>query len=226
MKELIRRFLRDAVFGLQDGLVSTLGAITGIAAGVGDGSVVALAGLVVVAVESVSMAAGTYLSSKSQREYLESLLEEEAGQHASDPEGERREIRRMYGERGYAPGEIALIERRLMSDRRLLLEDMAHKELGIIPDRLERPSGNAASMGLAYILGGGIPVAPYFLLPISDARPLSLAITGAALFALGAFKGRLVRKSWLRSGFEMLAVGAGACALGYAVGRLAGRTIP
>lgn len=222
MAGFVRRGLRDTVFGMQDGLVSTLGAVTGIAAGTGDAPLVALAGLVVVAVETLSMAAGSYLSAKSEREYLESLIEEERAQHAADPEGERREIRRMYAERGYAPEEIAAIERRLMSDARLLLEDMAHKELGVIPDRLERPSGNAAFMALSYIVGGGIPVLPYFFLPISDARVLSIALTGLALFAMGAAKGRLVRRPWARSGAEMLAVGAAACALGYVVGRLGG----
>lgn len=225
LNELIRRSIRDAVFGMQDGLVSTLGAVTGIAAGTNDGRVVALAGLVVVAVESLSMAAGSFLSSKSQRELMESLLEEERRQHETDPEGERREIREMYGKRGYTTEEIAVIERRLMGDRKLLLEDMAHKELGVIPERLEHPRDNAVSMGLSYVIGGSIPVIPFFLLSVDAAQITSVAATGAALFALGAAKGRIVRTSWLRSGLEMLAIGAVACGVGFAFGRLGKRVV-
>jgi VIT1/CCC1 family predicted Fe2+/Mn2+ transporter len=206
---------------MEDGLISTLGALTGIAAGTGSGAVVALAGLVIVAVESLSMAAGSYLSTKAHRQYLERLLREELDQIDRDPEGERLEIRRMYGQRGYPPEEIALIENRLMSDRRLLLEDMAHKELGIVPGGLEDPRANALSMGLSYVLGGSIPLAPYLLLPIEAAWGVSIAATGAGLFLLGATKGRLVGLSWWGSGLEMLGLGAAASALGWGVGRLA-----
>jgi predicted membrane protein (TIGR00267 family) len=223
MKELIRRTLRETVFGMEDGMISTLGAMTGVAAGTKSGPVVALAGLVIVAVESISMAAGSYLSSKSQRQYLESLIKEEKDQIERDPEGERREIHKMYSERGYTPDEIAIIEKRLMSDKHLLLEDMAHKELGVIPDRLEHPAGNALSMGLSYILGGSIPLLPYLLLSFDTAFPTSIFLTGAALFALGAAKGKVVKLSWWFSGLEMLGVGAAACGLGYLVGRFGSR---
>ena len=222
MKEFVRRTIREAVFGMEDGLVSTFGAVTGIAGGTGSARVAALAGLVVVAVESVSMAAGSYLSTKAHREYLEKLLREERRQIETDPEGERREIRVMYGKRGYAEDEIVVIERRLMGDKELLLEDMAHKELGIIPERLESPPGNAAIMGFAYLLGGALPAAPYLFLPLPAAFPASALVTGTALFALGAAKGHFVGTPVGRAGLEMLGLGAGAGALGWLVGRLAG----
>src|SRR3989338_7341580 len=142
----IRTRLRDAVFGTQDGLISTLGALTGIAAGTQNREAVVVAGFVIVVVESLSMAAGSYLSSKSQREYLEHLLREEEEAIRRDPEGERREIWEMYRARGYADSEIEIIARRLLSDPKLLLEDMAHKELGIAPQHLEEPLGNAFVM--------------------------------------------------------------------------------
>jgi VIT1/CCC1 family predicted Fe2+/Mn2+ transporter len=223
MERLVRASLRDAVFGLQDGLVSTLGAVTGVAAGTGDARAAAIAGLVVVAVESVSMAAGSYLSTKTHREYLERLLREEQAQIERDPEGERLEIRSMYAARGWHPDEIALIERRLMGDKALLLEDMAHKELGFVPDRLDSPGGGAAVMGVAYLLGGAAPVAPYLLLPLGPALIASAAATGLSLLAAGVVKGRLVGVSPARSGLEMLALGAGAAALGWLVGALVGR---
>ncbi|MBI4376861.1 MAG: VIT1/CCC1 transporter family protein [Elusimicrobia bacterium] len=225
-RDWIRRLIRDAVFGAEDGMISTAGALTGIAAGSQSSEVVALSGLVIIAVESVSMAGGSYLSAKSHRQYLEHLLREERDQIELDPEGERREIRQMYGGRGFTPEEIAIIERRLFEDKELLLEDMAHKELGIIPRHFENPVENALAMGLAYMVGGSVPLLPYFLLPLKPAMVLSALAAGAALFGIGAAKGRVVRLSWFRSGVEMLVVGTAAGLIGFLVGRLGRDLIP
>ncbi len=217
----VRSRLRDAVFGTQDGLISTLGALTGIAAGTQSGHVVVIAGFVIVAVESLSMAAGSYLSSKSQRQYLERLLREEEEEIARDPEGEREEIWDMYRARGYADEEIEIIAKRLLSNPRLLLEDMAHKELGISPDSMEEPLGNALVMGVAYLLGGLIPVVPYLTLPIHTAMPISIGGTLLALFLFGGLKGRIVKQIWWRSGLEMLSVAGVAALVGFLIGRAA-----
>ena len=215
----IRTRLRDAVFGLQDGLISTVGALTGIAAGTGDAGVVVLAGIVIIVVESLSMAAGSYLSSKSQREYLERLLKEEEHEIHTDPEKERREIWEMYRVRGYTDAEIEIIAKRLLSDKKLLLEDMAHKELGIFPEALEEPAQNALVMGTAYVLGGAIPVLPYLFLPLNHGIAVSVGATLTALFAFGGLKGKLVKQVWWRSGLEMLVVAGAAAAVGFFVGR-------
>ncbi len=218
-----RSRLREAIFGGQDGLISTLGALTGIAEGTGSRTAVVVAGLVIVGVESLSMAAGSYLSSKSQRQYLERLLREEEQRIARDPEGERREIWAMYRSRGYQDEEIRIIEKRLFADPRLLLEDMAHKELGICPANLEEPAMNALAMGAAYIVGGLIPVAPYLIriMALGTAKLLSIAVTLTALFALGGVKGRIVRQSWWRSGAEMVLIAGLAALAGDLIGRLA-----
>lgn len=218
MSDLVRTKIRDAVFGTQDGLVSTLGALTGIAAGTQDASIVVLAGFVIVAVESLSMATGSYLSSKSQRQYLERLLNEEWQSIQQNPEEEHQELLAMYRERGFTDEEIHIIARRLFADKRWLLEDMAHKELGISPARLEEPISNAVVMGAAYVIGGFLPVVPYTLLPIALALPASIALTAAGLFALGGAKGWLVHTRWWASGLEMLTVAGLAATIGYAVG--------
>ena len=221
----VRMRLRDAVFGTQDGLISTLGALTGIAAGTRSGEAVVVAGFVIIVVESLSMAAGSYLSSKSQREYLERLLREEEEEIARDPEGERQEIVEMYRLRGYSDEEIAIIARRLMSDPKLLLEDMAHKELGISPSTLEEPLGNALVMGTAYVAGGLVPVLPYLTLPMATAMPVSIIGTLLALFLFGGLKGRLVKQSWWRSGLEMVGVAGVAALAGFFIGRLVDRWV-
>ena len=225
MPEFIRGRLRDAVFGTQDGLVSTLGALTGIAEGTHSREAVIIAGCVIIVVESLSMAAGSYLSSKTQRAYLERLLREEEEAIAKDPEGERRELWEMYRARGYADAEITIIAKRLFSDKKLLLEDMAHKELGICPQVLEDSAGNAIVMGTAYVLGGLVPVLPYVVLPITVAMPVSIGGTLVALFAFGGLKGRVVGQVWWHSALEMLLIAGLAGWAGFIVGRLAGAII-
>lgn len=223
MFEFFKKSLRDAVFGVQDGLISTLGALTGIAAGTQNKNAVAIAGLVIITVESLSMAAGSYLSSKSQKQLLERLLKEEEETILKDPEGEKKEIWALYRARGYKDKEIAMIEKRLFSNKQLLLEDMAHKELGICPKSMEEPGGNALVMGLAYIIGGLIPVTPYLLLPVQSAMKLSIVMTIGALFVFGGMKGSLVRQPWWKSGLEMLTVAGLAGVAGYLIGRWAGQ---
>jgi predicted membrane protein (TIGR00267 family) len=220
-----RAQLREAVFGTQDGLISTVGALTGIAAGTQSREAVVVAGFVIVVVESLSMAAGAYLSSKSQREYLERLLKEEEEEIRRDPEGERAELREMYRRRGFTEPEIDIIANRLMSNPKLLLEDMAHKELGIAPEALEEPLGNAVVMGTAYVVGGLIPVLPYVLLPVASAFPVSVAGAFAALFLFGGLKGRIVKQGWWRSAIEMVTVAGVAALAGFFIGRLAGRWV-
>ena len=225
MSDLVRARLREAVFGTQDGLISTLGALTGIAAGTQDRQAVVIAGFVIIVVGSLSMAAGSYLSSKANRQYLEHLSREERELIVKDPEGERREVRQMYRVRGYKEEEIDMIEKRLFSNPHLLLEDMAHKELGITPQSMEDPAGNAFIMGTAYVAGGLVPVIPYWFTGIPLAMPISIGTAFTALFLMGAVKGRLVRQSWWRSGVEMVAVAGVAALAGFFIGRLASRWV-
>ena len=226
MSDPIRAKIRDAVFGTQDGLISTLGALTGIAPGTQSQQAVVIAGFVIVSVESLSMAAGSYLSSKSQRQYLERLLEEERQAIEREPENERTELLEMYRRRGFTDEEIRIVARRLFANKKWLLEDMAHKELGICPSQLEEPFSNAIVMGLSYLIGGSVPVVPYTLLPIRVALPVSILATALVLFAFGGVKGRVVHRGWLASGLEMLGIASSACLLGWGIGTLVKGWVP
>ncbi len=221
----MRSQLREAVFGIQDGLISTLGALTGIAAGTQSRDVVVVSGFVIIAVESLSMAAGSYTSSKSQRQYFERLLREEEEEIARDPAGERQELVEMYRARGFTDAEIDVIANRLLNNPKLLLEDMAHKELGICPGAFEEPVGNALVMGVAYVFGGLVPVAPYLLLPLQTAMPVSIVGALSALFCFGGLKGRLVKQTWWRSGLEMLTIAGLAALAGFLIGQAVDRWV-
>jgi predicted membrane protein (TIGR00267 family) len=214
------RSVREIVFGLEDGIVSTLGAITGIAGGTQDLFVVILAGFVIIFVESLSMAAGTYLSSKSERELEERMMAEEREEIETDPEGERQELVAFYRERGFSDPEVEMMVNRVTSNKELWLEEMAYRELGVIPHDAPTYKMDALLMGVSYIIGGIVPLTAYFFFPLAVALPVSIGASLVILFLIGYGKGKLVHVNRLRSGLEMLLVSVTAAGLGYIIGRL------
>lgn len=215
--------MRELVFGLEDGLVSTMGAVAGVAAGTGDARVVVLTGAVLIVVEALSMAAGSYLSNKSHRQMLEKRIRDEREEIEAKPEEEEEELRRMYRQRGFSEEEIAILVRRITADKKLWLEEMTAKELRIGGGDLEEPRGGALVMGLAYVAGGSVPVLPYLVAPLSAAIPISVLATVAALFLIGAAKGSFTGLSRWRSGLEMVLVAMTASALGFLIGKAVGQ---
>lgn len=225
IKGKIASSLREIVFGIQDGIVSTLGAVTGIAAGVQDAPIIVLSGIVVIVVESISMAAGTFLSSKSEREVQEKMLEEEAEEIENHPEAEKEELKVFYRERGFADEEITILVNRITSDKKLWLEEMAFKELKVIPQHLGTPKKDAIIMGISYVFGGLVPLSSYFFFSIHTALILSLLSSFSILFLVGYMKGKLLHGTPTRSGIEMVIVSLLAAGIGYLVGNFLGTRI-
>ncbi len=164
----IAQSIREIVFGLEDSLVSTLGALTGIAVGTHNTFFVILSGFVIIASECTSMAAGSYLSSKS-------AYETERALHVRDG-----------------------------------------KEL---PEQ-ENPIRGAIVMAISYVLGGFVPLAPYFFLPISQAIILSIPLTALVLFLVGVWSSHYTKRSAIRSGIEMTSISLVAALIGYLIALL------
>lgn len=226
MKDVGKKLLsaiRELIFGLEDGLVSTLGAVVGVAAGTSDGKLVVLTGAVVIVVESLSMGAGSYLSSKSHREFLEKKIRDEKREIEEKPEEETEELRVMYRERGFTEDEIEIIVNRITQDKELWLEEMVTKELHIGKIQLDEPKGHAVIMGFAYMAGGSVPVLPYLLLDVQTATIFSIIGTVVVLFALGYWKGVVTGIARLKSGLEMMLVASAAAGLGFAIGAIVGQ---
>lgn len=212
--------IREVVFGMEDGMVSTLGSITGIAAATGNHFTVILAGFVIICVESISMAVGSFLSSKSEKEIDEHKLHEERAEIQKYPEEEEKELVEMYVNDGW-PQELATQMAAVARENPdMMLTEMAYRELGIIPGNLENPLKNGLFMFVSYIIGGLVPLIPYIVLPIHSAVPISIVVTLVGLFILGAVTTKFSKRSWWKSGLEMLALAAFAAAVGYAVGQL------
>ena len=210
--------IRDIVFGLEDGMVSTLGALTGIAIGSQNHFTIVLAGMVIIAVESISMAVGTYLSAKSVRNVEMRKLKEEKEEITQYPDEERQELAEMYIADGWPEELSQQMAETASKSPTLFLNEMAYRELNISPNNQENPMHNAIFMLFSYIGGGLLPVLPYFFFPIAIALPFSIIATLVGLFTLGSFATKFTNQIWWKAGLEMLALASLAAGIGYAIG--------
>lgn len=216
--------IREVIFGIEDGMVSTMGALTGIAVGSSNRFVVILSGLVLVAVEAVSMAVGSYLSSKSERAIDERKLHEERLELKQYPREEEKELVAMYVKDGWPEPLAVEMANAASKNKDLFLQEMAYRELKIIPEHNQAalPLQNGVAMGIAYIIGGAFPLLPYFFtLAVTAVIPYSIGATLVGLFAMGAYTTKYSRRQWWKAGLEMLALASAAAVIGYLVGRLA-----
>jgi len=220
-KSGILSVIREVVFGLEDGMVSTLGALTGIAIGTGSYFVVILSGFVVIIVESISMGVGSYLSTKSVKEIGERKLKEEKIELKEWPEAEKRELVEMYIKDGW-PTDLARKMALVASKNKLLfLQEMAYRELQIHPKKLGKPLQGGICMFFSYIIGGSVPILPYFFFPISSALILSIGITLLGLFIFGSITTKFTKRRWWKAGLEMFFLAGIAALVGYVIGVVA-----
>lgn len=214
--------VREVVFGMEDGMVSTLGAITGIAAGAQSHFIVVLSGSVIIAVESISMAVGSYLSSKSELAIDERKLLEEKSELARFPLEEKKELIGMYVKDGWPEALAKDMAEVASKNKKLFLQEMAYRELKIIPETMENPVRNAGAMGISYVIGGLVPLVPYLMLPLENAWKISISVTLVGLFLLGTATTKFSKRVWWKAGLEMCALASAAAGVGYLIGKLVG----
>jgi predicted membrane protein (TIGR00267 family) len=213
--------LREIVFGVEDGIISTLGVLIGIAAGTNERFVVIISGIVVIVVESISMGVGSYLSAKSVREADENKLKEEEMEIREFSEKEKRELFEMYIRDGWSEDLANRMVLESSKNKKLFLMEMAHRELHVHPEKLENPLRGGMIMFLSYVVGGTIPLLPYFFLPISSAILFSIALASLGLFILGSITTKFTKRHWFKAGVEIVFIAGLAAAVGYLVGLLA-----
>jgi len=212
---------REVVFGMEDGMVSTLGAITGIAIGSQDQFTVILAGCVIIAVESISMGIGSYISNISERDIKKRKLYEEKEEIEDDPKEEAQELQDMYIADGW-PRELASkMSQVASSNKKLMLKEMAYRELNMSTDDDGHPLSRGIFMFFAYITGGLIPLLGYLIFDLSIATVFSVIVTLIGLFLLGVLTTRYTKSNWFKSGFRIFALGSVALSAGFVIGEIA-----
>jgi VIT1/CCC1 family predicted Fe2+/Mn2+ transporter len=209
-------WLRPAVFGAMDGLVSNVALITGVAAAGARVHVVALTGLAGLLAGSLSMAVGEWTSVNSQRELVASEIAIERAELVRRPEAEEAELAGLFRSRGLPKDLAARVAKELSRDPEMAWRIHVREELGVDPDELPSPYLAAGSSLGSFAVGAAIPLVPY----LAGFRHLwlSLALAAVALVVLGASVARFTsRPAWLGA-TRQLALGAAAAAITYGVG--------
>ena len=212
--------IREVVFGMNDGLISTVGFVAGASGAIKDNHIVLLAALAALFAGTLSMAFGAYLSSKSQVEFFKKEVNRERREIEEYPESERQELFEIYGAKGFNESEVAMIVDRVTKDKNLWLDVMMKEELGLVQESFDNPWKIAGVMGISFISGAIIPVIPYFFMKEGNPIGFSIAFSLLALFCLGIGKARLANRSLLIGGIEILLIGSFCAVIGYLLGSL------
>ena len=215
--------IREVVFGAQDGVLSTAVLVTAVAAGVTDTTTIVIAGLAAALAGMISMGSGSYLGSKAQRDVYLAEIEKEAKELEENPAEELAELVFIYHQQGLSYRQAREMADHISSDKDLWLRTLVEKELGINPDLLQSPVKDGLTMAGAFIAGAAVPLIPYLLAAadVIERGPAIVASVAAALtglFLIGLGKGRLIQKSPLLQGLEVLGIGAVASGIGYLLG--------
>jgi VIT1/CCC1 family predicted Fe2+/Mn2+ transporter len=213
--------IREAIFGAQDGLVSTLAVVSTVAGASAGRLPVLIAGIATGLAGIFSMAAGEYMSSKSQREIFAAQIRGEREEVMERPGEAEAEMAYMLEEDGLPRSDASALASTIAAHPEVLLKTMVEKELGLTGEHAEgSPLQGALVMGASFGLGAIVPVLAYLVLPIGVATWAAVVASGAVLFGIGVLKSRWTRRAWLRSGLEILVLGAFAGVAGFFFGNL------
>jgi len=211
--------VREAIFGAQDGLISTVAVVNFVAGASTDNYYVIVAGIATALGGIFSMAAGEYISSKSQREIFDAQIVDEREEVHERPGEAEAEVAYMFEEDGLPHDRARQVARIMAGHPDVLLKTMVEKELSLsVEEPYGSPMQGALVMGAAFGLGSIVPILPHLFLENGAAVLVSVALTLAVLFAIGAVKSRWTFRSWWASGLEILVIGAIAGVAGYFFG--------
>jgi vacuolar iron transporter family protein len=216
-------WLRPAVFGAMDGLVSNVALIAGMAGGtrhLGDSSAVVLAGIAGLVGGAFSMATGEYVSVASQSEAAQREIARERVEILRNPVGESAELARTYVAKGLDPLLADEVARQIHADVENAVSVHAREELGVDPNDLPSPRLAAVSSFAAFAVGALIPLLPY-LLGSTTLLPAAL-LTLVALFGCGAVVSHVTVRPWWYGGARQVLMGAGSATVTYTLGLLIG----
>lgn len=215
--------LRAAVLGANDGLVSNLSLVMGVAGAAFSERTVLVTGLAGLLAGACSMAMGEWLSVTSARELYETQIKTEADELHESPEEEKQELILIYEAKGLPKAQAHALAERIIADPTTALDTLAREELGIDPDELGGSAWVAAGTSfLLFALGAIFPVLPFFVLTGSTAVASSVVIGAVVMFLIGAGTTLFTGRGMVFSGLRQVVIGLGAAAVTFGLGRLIG----
>jgi VIT1/CCC1 family predicted Fe2+/Mn2+ transporter len=211
-------WIRDATLGANDGLVSVLTLISGVA-GAAEGGVVLLAGVSALVAGAISMGVGAFVSARAYRAYFLKELQRELREMRELPDVEREEIREVYRGRGFRGEALDMVVDTITSDPKVWLRVMMQEELGL-SEGFGQPLGAALTVFVAFLIGGAVPVIPFVFGAGLAALGVSFILTAGALVVAGSVRTRFTGERPARAGLELIAMAAVGVAVAYGIGRL------
>lgn len=225
-QRLAGSFVGDAVFGANDGIITTFAVVAGVAGANLSPVVVLILGVANLLGDGFSMAAGNYLARKSEAEYRVTEQAKEAWEVEHMPEEERQEVRELYRAKGFTGQVLEQAVAIVTSNKETWVNEMLVGEHGIIMERLNHPLKNAGVTFISFVLAGAIPLLPYvFGLKGAPGFAWSIIVTALVLFTVGSLRTLVTERRWWLAGFEMLGVGGVAAGVAYLVGSFLSRIV-
>ena len=212
--------IREVVFGVQDGLISTVGFVAGVHGATADNRLVLLAGIVQMIAGAFSMAAGAYLSTKAEREVVEGQVRAEVARHSQEPYMAQEALLTALEADGLPRDKAYRVVNLISAERNAFLRTFREKVLGLGAAQERVPLPASLLMGASFALGAIVVLAPYFVLTGIQALVTAIGLTAVTLFGIGVAKAVLARTRLLVSGLEFLLIAAAAAGVGYALGLL------
>jgi len=218
--------LRAAVLGANDGLVSNLSLVMGVAGAAVPGSTILLTGLAGLVAGACSMAMGEWLSVNSARELAQSQINVEAEELREFPEEEKEELALIYQAKGLSERQAKQLAEGIIGDKDAALDTLAREELGINPQELGGSAWVAAGTSfLLFATGAAMPVIPFAALSGNAAVWAGAGLSGAVMFLIGAGTTLFTGRGVLFSGVRQFLIGLGAAAVTFGIGKLIGVAI-
>ena len=215
--------LRATVFGMNDGLLSNASLVLGVAGAGAANNYVLMTGAAGLLAGALSMAAGEYVSVRTQREMYEYQIALERDEVAAYPEEEAEELALIYEARGVNIDQAREVSRSLLARPEQALDVLAREELGLNPDDLGSPWQAATSSFLAFAFGALVPLAPFLIrLPSSYVLTATITLTALALFVGGMIVSLFTGRDAFRGGLRMVLIGGAAGTVTFFVGKLLG----
>ena len=212
-------FLKDAVYGANDGIISTFAVVAGVTGAALSPLVVVVIGLASLFADGFSMAVSNFLASRSALDFTKRERRVEAREVEVRPESERGEVRDILIKKGYEGQDLEQLVVLITKNKRFWIDFMMHEELGLATHGSVRPLRGAITTFVAFIVAGFLPIAPY-IFGMGNIFLWSVLATALVLFVIGSLRTLFTEKNWFLAGLEMLFLGGVAAIIAYSIGFL------
>ena len=216
-------FITDVVIGMSDGLTVPFALAAGISVAVSDNHIVTLAGIAEIIAGAIAMGLGGYLAGKTEMDHYQSELKREKEEVETVPEKEKEEIREIFLNYGFSENSQTILVEELSKDKDKWIDFMMKFELSLEKPDPNRAAKSALTIGLSYMVGGAIPLIPYFFTdtPFNGLK-ISAIVTLICLFTFGYFKSKATGQPLITGALKVMIIGAVAASAAFLVAKLFG----